>query len=504
MNLATIINDHPEDAVALVSRGQRTSYGELRRQVGELRGGLVRLGLEPGDRVAVVSANTWFFVVTYLAALGAGGVVVPLNPQSPAAELTEQLGLVRPKFLVVGPAGREAVAAINTTAVGVAHLLAPAGVSIDGAIALDALFGGEATAVVDRDDVDVAALLFTSGTSGAPKAAMLTHGSLRANLEQAQRHPGRAVQADDVVLGVLPLFHIFGLNVVLGLTLFAGAAVVLIERFDPVSALETVVNHKVTIVLGAPPMFTAWATMPATELEDAGAGAGVMAGVRLALTGAAPLASEVAVAFEQRFGVPVRQGYGLTEASPIVTSSVVDGEPKPDSIGVPLPGLEVRLVDESGDDAPQGDPGEIWVRGPNVFAGYWENDEASAAAVDAEGWLHTGDIAVADDDGFLFIVDRVKDLIIVSGFNVYPAEVEEALLDHPGISEVAVVGVRHPYSGETVKAFVVAEPGQHLEEDEVIEFCADRLARYKCPSKVMFVNELQRGPAGKMLRRALR
>jgi long-chain acyl-CoA synthetase len=511
MNLATIIDGHPDEAVALISRGQRTTYGELRRQVGELRGGLTRLGVGPGDRLAIVSGNTWFFAVTYLAALGAGAVVVPLNPSSPAAELTEQLGLVRPKTLVVGPAGREAVSEINTGALGVEHVLVPAGVKLDGSAPLDDLFGGDAAPVVERADDDLAALLFTSGTSGAPKAAMLTHGSLRANLEQAQRHPGRAVRADDIVLGVLPLFHIFGLNVVLGLTLFAGAAMVLVERFDPVSALETVANHKVTIILGAPPMFTAWATMPATELEGSDtesvvpeARNGPMADVRLVLTGAAPLASEVGVAFEQRFGIALRQGYGLTEASPIVTSSVVDGDPKPDSIGVALPGLEVRLVDEEGEDALEGDSGEIWVRGPNVFAGYWENPEASAAAVDSDGWLHTGDIAVADDDGFLFIVDRAKDLIIVSGFNVYPAEVEEALLDHPGIAQVAVVGVRHPYSGETVKAFVVPEPGQHLEEDEVIEFCADRLARYKCPTKVMFVTELPVGPAGKLLRRSLR
>jgi long-chain acyl-CoA synthetase len=502
MNLATIIDGHPDDAVALISRGQRTTYGELRRQVAELRGGLTRLGVEPGDRVALVSANTWFFAVTYLAAIGAGAVVVPLNPASPAAELTEQLGLVRPKVLVVGPAGREAVADINTSAMGIDHVLVPTGVKLDGAESLDDLFGGEHAPVVEREEGDLAALLFTAGTSGSPKAAMLTHGSLRANLEQAQRHPGRAVDPDDVVLGVLPLFHIFGLNVVLGLTLYAGASVVLVERFDPVSALDTVANHKMTIVLGAPPMFTAWATMPATEAEEDGGEP--MATVRLALTGAAPMPVEVAIAFHQRYGVPLRQGYGLTEASPIVTSSVVDGDPKPESIGVPLPGLEVRLVDEEGEDALEGDAGEVWVRGPNVFAGYFENAEATAAAIDAEGWLHTGDIAVTDDDGYLYLVDRVKDLIIVSGFNVYPAEVEEALMDHPGIAAVAVIGVRHPYSGETVKAFVVSEAGQHLEEDEVIEFCADRLARYKCPTKVMFVSELPQGMGGKLLRRSLR
>jgi long-chain acyl-CoA synthetase len=226
--------------------------------------------------------------------------------------------------------------------------------------------------------------------------------------------------------------------------------------------------------------------------------------VRLATSGAAPLPEETAAGFQRRFGVPIRQGYGLTEAAPVVSSALPEGPDKPTSIGLPMPGVEVRLVDEGGDDALAGDAGEIWVRGPNVFSGYWENPDATAAALTADGWLRTGDVAVTDDDGWLYIVDRAKDLIIVSGFNVYPAEVEDALLEHPGIAGVAVVGVAHPHSGETVKAFVVAEPGRLLEEDEVIEFCASRLARYKCPTKVMFVESLPQGLGGKVLRRALR
>jgi long-chain acyl-CoA synthetase len=228
-----------------------------------------------------------------------------------------------------------------------------------------------------------------------------------------------------------------------------------------------------------------------------------MATVRLAISGAAPLPPDVGAAFEARYGKPIFQGYGLTEASPTVTSSVIGGAPKPASIGLPLPGVEVRLVDEEGEDALLGDPGEIWVKGPNVFLGYWHDDVATRRALTSDGWLRTGDVAVVDDDGYLYIVDRAKDLIIVSGFNVYPAEVEEALLEHPGIAGVAVVGVPHPHSGETVKAFVVQAAGHHLEEDQVIEFCAGRLARYKCPTKVTFVSELPLGVGGKLLRREL-
>jgi len=496
VNLASIVDGHPDDAVAFVSRGERTTYGELRAQVDDLRAGLVHLGLEPGDRVALLSANNWLFVVSYLAVLGAGAVAVPLNPASPAAELRNQLTAIRARVAIVGPNGRDAMAGIGQGAVPLEHVIVPAGVELAAATPMDKLRGHDPVPVVDRADDDLAVLIFTAGTSGAPRAAMLTHGNLRSNLEQMQRHPGRALHTDDVSLGVLPMFHIFGLNVLLGLSLYVGASVVLVERFDPASALDTIRDHHVTLVAGAPPMFQSWATM-------AGADPDAMASVRLLVSGASALPAEVAEAFEERFGKPIFQGYGLTEASPTVTSSVIGGMAKPASIGLPLPGVEVRLVDEEGEDALHGDTGEVWVSGPNVFAGYWEDPDATAAVLTSDGWLRTGDVATVDDDGYLYLVDRVKDLIIVSGFNVYPAEVEDALLDHPGIAEVAVVGVPHPHSGETVKAFVVQAPGHHLEEDQVIEFCAGRLARYKCPTKVTFVPQLPVGVGGKVLRREL-
>ena len=494
MNLAAVIEGHPDDAVALMSRHEPTTYGTLRAQVGELRGGLTRMGVEPGDRVAIVAANNWFFAVTYLAVLGVGAVAVPLNPGSPAAELERELRAVGARVVIGGPASREELADVDAAAAGLEHTLYAGG---EGNERFEVLFGGSSAPIVDRQADDLAVLMFTSGTSGFPKAAMLTHGNLLANIDQVQRHPGRTVGPDDVLFGVLPLFHIFGLNVVLGLGLSAGARIILVERFDPVASLDTLQRHGVTLVAGAPPMFTAWATMP-------GANPGAFATVRLATSGAAPLPDEIGPAFESRYGVPIHQGYGLTEAAPVVTSSLVDRPPRTGSIGVPLPGVEVRLVDEEGEDALVGDPGEIRVRGPNVFAGYWADEEATRAALTDDGWLCTGDIAVADDDGWLYIVDRSKDLIIVSGFNVYPAEVEEALLEHPAIAQVAVVGNTHPYSGETVVAFVVVEAGQVLEEDQVIEFCADRLARYKCPTKVNFVPSLPVGVAGKVLRRELR
>jgi long-chain acyl-CoA synthetase len=486
LNLAAVIDPHPADAVALVSRGQTTTYGELREQVARLRGGLTELGLDEGDRVAIVCANNWYFVLAYLAVLGRGLVAVPLNPSSPARELEREMAAVGVRAAIVAPAGRASFDAIDAAAV-------PA---LEHRLFVEDLPLAEPAPLVDRAPSDLAVLMFTSGTAGSPKAAMLTHGNLLANIEQMQAAPGRAQNELDVSLGVLPLFHIFGLNVVLGVSLAAGSRVLLVERFDPGSALEAIVRHRVTILPGAPAMWTAWASSP-----DAAPDAFVT--VRIAASGAAKLPLDVAAVIQQRFGVTISEGYGLTEASPVVTTAA-GHVGKPGSIGSALPGVRVRLVDADGDDVLIGDAGELWVSGPNVFTGYWNDPAATANALTPDGWLRTGDIAVVDDDGALFLVDRAKDLIIVSGFNVYPAEVEDVLLEHPSVVACAVVGVAHPYSGEAVKAYVVTTPGASVEEDGLVAFCAERLARYKCPEKVMFVDELPVGLGGKVLRRELR
>ena len=496
MNLTATIHDHPDDAVAVISRGRTTTYGELRAQVARLAGGLRSLGLETGDRVGIVAGTNWYFTVSYLAILHAGLVAVPLNPTDPPPAIRRELGAVGARGLVVSPTGRAVLLDGSVESLPTLdHVVVTEGADRDSRALLDDLLAHEPIDAVEVDDADLATLIFTSGTAGAPKAAMLTHGNLRSNLEQLEAQPGREIGPSDVVLGVLPLFHIFGLNVALMGALRAGATILLIERFDPVSALEAIARHGVTVVSGAPTMWAAWAQLP--DLPPDG-----FATVRLAASGAAKLDPSISTTMRERFGLVVGEGYGLTEASPVVTSSA-GLEVKLGSIGAPLPGVQVRLVDPEGGDVLVGDPGEIWVRGPNVFAGYWDDPEATANALTPDGWLRTGDIAVVDDSGSLFIVDRAKDLIIVSGFNVFPAEVEEILLEHPGVEAAAVVGVAHPYTGEAVKAYVVVDPGHDIEEDEVIDFCASHLARYKCPSKVMFVDEIPTGLAGKVLRRAL-
>ena len=356
----------------------------------------------------------------------------------------------------------------------------------------------ETRSTVARAADDLAVLLFTAGTAGPPKAAMLTHGSLLANLEQMQGHPGLKIRADDVALGVLPFFHVFGLNVVLDLALMAGAAVSLVAHFHPAETIARVRSDRVTVVAAVPAIYAAWCGLPESVApRDA------FANVRLCVSGAAALPGESARQMHSQFGVHVHEGYGLTEASPVVSTSTVAPEPRPGSIGPPLPGVEVRLVDRDGEDALDGDPGEILVRGANVFAGYFDDTVATATVLTADGWLRTGDIAVADGDGWLTLVERAKEVIIVSGFNVYPGEVEDAIADHPAVAEVAVVGAPHPRTGETVVAYVVARPGAEVDPVELLRHAGRRLARYKLPTHVDIVSELPRSFAGKLLRREL-
>jgi long-chain acyl-CoA synthetase len=466
MNLAPLLTAHPADRVALVHHDRVVTYGGLATSAAAVRAGLVAHGVGVGDRVVCVCGNEPEFVFAYLGTLGCGAVFVPLNPTSPPAELEREQSVVAPVMVLDAAAVADLIAEN--------HVAAP---------------------VVDVDDDSTAVLLFTSGTAGTARAAMLSHGNLRANLEQSAALPD-GVRADDVVFGVLPLFHVFGLNVMLGLSLVGGAQLVLVDRFDPLRSLEVIAARGITVVAGAPPMWHAWAQVP--DVPD-----GAMASVRLALSGADRLPESTYERILQRFGVRIREGYGLTEASPTVTSSLGTGAPA-GSIGRPLPGIELRVVDADGDDVYVGDPGEIWVRGPNVFRGYWNDPEATARALTTDGWLRTGDLAVVDDEGTLRIVDRAKDLIIVSGFNVHPAEVESVVGQFPGVAEVGVIGVPDAHSGETIKAFVVLADGASPDAAAIMAHCAHEMSRYKCPSVIEFVAEIPKGAGGKVLRRELR
>jgi long-chain acyl-CoA synthetase len=495
-NLSDLVSAAAERAPerpALVHGTRSTTWAELERDVSALAAGLRGRGLAPGDRLALLLGNVPEFVVGYFAALRAGLVAVPVSTALTAAELARVLDESGARGAICGRAVAEVLGTVRGSLPGLALIaVADLAVTTEDVVTFDGLLAeGRAAAPVPvtGSGEDLAVLLFTSGTSGRPRGAMLTHRALLANLEQcAQLDPAPVVESD-VVLAVLPFAHVYGLNATLGMVAKVAATAVLVERFDPVDTLAEVRRHHVTAVPGAPPMWLAWSLLP--DVGEA------LRGLRLAVSGSAPLPRDVLARLLERGGQPIYEGYGLTETSPVLTTTLCSDEAKPGSVGRPIPGVELRLLDEEGDEVSEDDDGEVVVRGPNLFSGYWPD---GSGGPDEDGWFRTGDLAYADADGDLFISGRTKELILVSGFNVYPREVEDVLLAHPDIAEAAVVAIPHPYTGESVKAFLVLRAGAELGTDDVIAHCARRLARFKCPTAVEVVPELPRSAIGKVTR----
>ncbi|HEX4016605.1 MAG TPA: AMP-binding protein [Frankiaceae bacterium] len=483
---------------ALVGAHRSTSWADLDGDVDRMATALRGMGLVMGDRIAVVLGNVVEFAVTYYGALRAGLVVVPVNPAYTAREMAHllsdsgaRLAVVAGPYLATLQEARQSAPALETV-VAVGREAAD-GVLKFAEVLAEAAPGAAASAGAGED---LAVLLYTSGTTGTPKGAMLTHRALLADLRHVGSIAPPVVSSDDVVLLVLPLFHVFGLNSGLGMVAAAGATGVLVERFDPSQTLEVVMRRGVSVVLGAPPVFVAWSMLP--QVSDA------FAGLRLAVSGAAPLAPDVVRRLLDLTGRYVFEGYGLTEAAPTVTSTLMSEVPKPGSVGRPVPGVEVRLLDSSGAEVDADDPGEIAIRGANLFSGYWPDGHDGP---DAEGWWRTADLAIERDGGDLQLVDRRPELILVSGFNVYPREVEDVLLTHPDIVEAAVFGIPHPYTGDAVKALIVLRPGAVLSVDDVIAHAGRSLARFKSPTAVEFVPALPHtsvGPMGKVAKARLR
>jgi long-chain acyl-CoA synthetase len=345
---------------------------------------------------------------------------------------------------------------------------------------------------------DTAVILYTSGTTGQPKGAELTHSNMVHNALLATRLFG--LRPDDVHLAALPLFHSFGQTVQMNAGFAAGATVVLLPRFDAAAALELMQAEQVTFFAGVPTMYHALLHCETTARSDIKKIADRM---RIAVSGGAALPAEVMRRFEERFAVPILEGYGLSETSPIATFNRLDRPRRPGSIGLPAWGVEVRVITGDGPDAGPGEPGEIAIRGHNVMKGYFRRPEATAEAIDPQGWFRTGDIGTRDADGYLYVVDRKKDMIIRGGFNVYPRELEEVLLTHPEVSMAAVAGVPHPSHGEEVKAFVVRTPGATITEADLITWCRQTMAAYKYPRIVEFRDSLPMTATGKVLKRQL-
>jgi long-chain acyl-CoA synthetase len=477
------------DRTALIDGARRLTWAELDGAIDHAAGGLRELGLHPGDRVALLLGNSIEFVVGYFAILRAGLVAVPMNPAYTVAEVAVLLTDSGARLLLVDPTTR----AVGTEVVEAIASCEIVDVSSDAWRSLLAAppFAPGDEAVAPNG---LALLLFTAGTSGRPKGAMLSHAALLANIDMLRsvKEPPAVLESDTVLL-VLPLFHVYGLNTALGLAVSAGATCVIIDRFDPVESLRLIVDEGVTTVAGAPAMYQAWCRVPSAReaFRD----------VRLLSSGGSPLPVSVFEAFRELTGTPVFEGYGMTETAPVVSTTLVSGVAKAGSVGRPLPGVEVRLVDDSGQDVDDGDAGEVWVRGASVFTGYWP---AGLGGPDAEGWFRSGDVAYADAEGDLHLVDRRREVILVNGFNVYPREIELAIEGLAGVVEVAVVGVPDDATGEAVSAIVVTAEGAGPTREEIAAHCATRLARFKCPSSIRIVDALPHSATGKIAKGRLR
>jgi long-chain acyl-CoA synthetase len=490
MNLATLAEEslvrwgeHP----VLAFEGREWTNADMQRTAARLAHGLVALGLAPGDRAVVLLPNCPEVLQAYAAILKLGGVIVPvvflLSPEEVRhilADSEARVVITAPEFLskVEGWPGPVILVGDGP-----------------GGRAWDEVVAGRPDAFpsVARADGDLAVLLYTAGTTGRPKGVALSHANLASNARAA----ASLYELDRTRWGlaVLPLSHSYGLTV-MNAGAILGTRAVLLRWFTPEAVLDAIARNRIQTMAGVPTMYVYLLNDPDAERFDTSSM--VSWG-----SGAAPLPIEIVEPFEKRFGGRLLEGYGLTEASPVVSAHRLSGVRKLGSVGQPIPGVEVRILGDDDRNVPVGELGEVCVRGPNVMLGYYRLPEETARALRG-GWLHTGDVGRLDGDGFLYIVERKKDLIIRGGFNIYPREVEDALYAHPQVAEAAVIGVRDPLMGEDVLAFVVLRRGAVADAASIIAFCEERLARYKCPKQVRFVDSLPKSPVGKVLRRELR
>jgi long-chain acyl-CoA synthetase len=446
-------------------------------------------GTSPGDRVGLMLPNLPEFAVAMYGALHAGAVAVPMNVMLKHREVAFQLRDSGARLVLAGQ-GCADEAEAGAREAGTEFLVVAPG---DGLVELVGELDPEPRMTEQRGS-DTAVILYTSGTTGVPKGAELSHANLRSNASTFLRV--LALEPDDVVFGALPLFHAFGQTCGLHTSIAAGACLSLMPRFEPGAALELIRRDRVTVFEGVPTMYAAMLHHPQHREFQ-------LPSLRLCVSGGASLPLEIMRGFEAAFGCAILEGYGLSETAPVASFNQRDRPRKPGSIGTPIEGVEMRLVDDSGQPVSLGEVGEIMVRGPNVMKSYWQQPEATAETVTADGWLHTGDLAKMDEDGFFFIVDRKKDVIIRGGYNVYSREVEEVLYEHHAVRECAVVAVPHPELGEEVGAAVVLQPDTSATAPELREFVRERIAAYKYPRLVWFMTELPKNAQGKILKREI-
>jgi long-chain acyl-CoA synthetase len=485
-NLSRTAAASPEQ-VAVKLDDLALNYAVLDQAAQRVAGLLRERGLQPGDRVGLMLPNVPYFPVLYYGVLRAGGVVVPMNVLLKGREVAYYLGDSGAKMLFAWHGFGEAAAEGAEKAGAELTLVEP------GEIEKVVFAADPVEEIVDRADDDTAVLLYTSGTTGTPKGAELTHSNLASNVEASRKLID--IGSDAVVLGALPLFHSFGQTCSMNAVVAAGATLTLIPRFEPGKALEIIERDKVTIFEGVPTMYVALVSFPEADKHDTSS-------LKVCISGGAALPGEVLRAFEEKFGCPILEGYGLSETSPVASFNHREIGRKVGSIGTPIEGVSMKVVDDDGKELAQGEVGEIVIQGPNVMKGYWNKPEATAEAI-KDGWFHTGDMARVDEEGFFFIVDRKKDMIIRGGYNVYPREIEEVLYEHPAVREVAVIGVPDSEWGEEVGAAVALNAGAEATPEELREYAKGQVAAYKYPRHVWIVDELPKGPTGKILKREI-
>jgi len=486
------------DRTAIIFDDEETNYRVLDERANRLAEGMIDLGLRSGDRVAVQLENRPEFLEIFIAVMRAGGVLVPANVMYTAGEMRHILSDSRAKILFVSNAissrlrdtageidGLETVVEIGTP-------------QLNGTRDYHALIRDSAPSRPGRTiDPDAPAVIqYTSGTTGKPKGAVVSHRNVLTSIDTIGTLPNYPIADDSVTLLCLPLFHTFGLNFGAGLTLAFGLTMVLVDRFDPERVFSLIEEHKVTLFWGVPPMYYSFVNTPGLEKYD-------VSSLRHAMTGAAILPVVIVERFRDLTGIELSDGYGMSETTAILTFNSAGPVIKRGSVGPPYPGVEMCVMDEHGQPLPVGEVGEICARGPNIFQGYWNLPEETTEVMRG-GWLHTGDLGRVDEDGYFFIVGRTKDLIIVSGYNVYPIEVETVILRHPAVLDCAVIGIPDDYQGESVCAVIVVRPGEHLTESEVNIYCREHLAAFKCPRRIVFREDIPKSASGKILARVLR
>ncbi|OUS96823.1 long-chain fatty acid--CoA ligase [Rhodococcus sp. NCIMB 12038] len=487
LNLVASARKYP-DKVALRCNDQEFTFTEFDEAAARVATFLAREEIAVGDRVGLMLPNTPAFALAFYGILRSGAIAVPMNPLFKSREIAFYLSNTGAKALFATPTFAAEATAAAAAAGAKCWLVDDADL-----VRLTADLPEQASPV-DRAVTDTAVILHTSGTTGRPKGAELTHGGLDRNKDVAA-NTLIEVGPDDVVMGCLPLFHVFGLTCGLNTSVSAGATLTLIPRFDAHTAIEVIERDAVTVFEGVPTMYSALLGEARRFPSSA------TASLRVCVSGGASLPVQVLTDFEQMFGATILEGYGLSETSPVASFNHPHRERKPGSIGTPVEGVEMRIVDLMGHEVPQGELGEIQIRGHNVMKGYWNLPEATASALSVDGWFSTGDVGKVDEDGYFYIVDRKKDLIIRGGFNVYPREIEEVLYEHPVVVEAAVVGLPHDSLGEEIGAAVVLEDGAHVDPAELRDFVKQRVAAYKYPRRVWIVDSLPKGATGKILRR---